>query len=227
MAGQTGEEGLIQRRVSFPCGKLKLEGLCYSPDRDGVFPAVVLCHPHPIYGGSMDNNVILAVGSALVESCMIAFMFNFRGVGGSQGGFGGGIAEQEDAAAAVSWVVSQPEADGNRVGLAGYSFGASVALPVACADDRVGALALISLPPGQLQITQLKRCSKPKLLICGMNDSVVPLEQAQLMSKEAAEPKLLELVSGADHLWWGYEKVLGEKVATFFEDKFQILSTKS
>jgi alpha/beta superfamily hydrolase len=188
---------------------------------------VVLCHPHPLYGGSVDNNVILSVSSALVEKSIIAFMFNFRGVGGSQGSFGGGIAEQEDVAAAVSWIISQPEADGKRVGLAGYSFGAAVALPIACADDRVGALTLISLPHGMLQVTQLKSCHKPKLLICGTNDFVVPLEQAQLMGKEAAEPKQFELISGADHLWWGYETVLAEKVTTFFEDKFQILSTES
>jgi alpha/beta superfamily hydrolase len=191
----------------------------YCPDRDGVFPAVVLCHPHPEYGGSMDNNVILAISLTLVKKSVIAFMFNFRGVGGSQGSFGGGIVEQEDTAAAVSWIISQPETDGNRVGLSGYSFGAAVALPVACADDRVGAVALISLPHGMLQISQLKSCTKPKLLICGTNDFVVPLEQAQLMGKEAAEPKQFELVSGADHIWWGFESVLTEKVTTFFEQK--------
>jgi len=227
VARQTGDEGLRQSRVSFPCGKLTLEGLCYFPDRDGVFPAVVLCHPHPLYGGSMDNNVILSVSSALAEKSIIAFMFNFRGVGGSQGSFGGGIAEQEDAAAAISWIISQPEVDSERVGLAGYSFGAAVALPVACTDERVKAVALISMPAASSQVSQLKGCAKPKLLICGTNDLVVPLEQAQLMSKEAAQPKQFELISGADHLWWGYESVLSDKVAAFFEDKFQIPSTKS
>jgi alpha/beta superfamily hydrolase len=165
----------------------------------------------------MDNNVIMAIGSALVERSIIAFMFNFRGAGGSQGSYGGGKAEQEDAAAAISWVVTQPEVDGNRVGLSGYSFGAAVALPVACTDDRVRALALISMPPGAEQISQLKNCAKPKLLICGTNDIVLPLEQAQLMSREAAEPKQFELISGADHIWWGYESALAEKVAGFFK----------
>lgn len=227
MAGQTGDEGLRQRRVPFPCGKLTLEGLCCFPDRDGVFPAVVLCHPHPLYGGSMDNNVMMSISSALVRECFIAFMFNFRGVGGSQGSFGGGEAEQEDAAAALNWIIGQPEVDANRVGLAGYSFGAAVVLPVACAEDRVRALALISLPPGPEQISQLKSCVKPKLLICGTNDMVAPLEQAQQMNREAAEPKQFEIISGADHLWWGYEGKLANKVAEFFKDKLEILGTKS
>ena len=167
----------------------------------------------------MDNNVILSISSALVEKSIIAFIFNFRGVGGSQGSFGGGIAEQEDAAAAISWVISQPELGSERVGLSGYSFGAAVALPVACDDDRVKAVALISMPPGQVHISQLKDCAKPKLLICGTNDLVVPMEQAQLMNREAAQPKQFELIRGADHLWWGYETVLTEKVTTFFEQK--------
>ncbi|MCJ7791427.1 MAG: dienelactone hydrolase family protein [Dehalococcoidia bacterium] len=186
-----------------------------------MFPAVVLCHPHPLYGGSMNNNVIMAVSSALVEKSMAAFMFNFRGVGGSQGSFGDGIAEQEDVAAAISWIISQPEVDSERVGLSGYSFGAAVALPAAGTDDRVRAVALISLPPGPLQISQLKDCAKPKFLICGTNDFVVPLDQAKLLNQEAAEPKQIELVDGADHFWLGYETVLAEKVVAFFENKIK------
>ncbi|MFC2050065.1 alpha/beta hydrolase [Chloroflexota bacterium] len=219
MGKQTGEERLRQSAVSFPCGELALQGICYFPDSDGVFPAVVLCHPHPLHGGSMDNNVIMAVSSALVERSTIAFTFNFRGVGDSQGSYGDGIAEQEDAKAAISWLVSQPVVDGNRLGLLGYSFGAAVALPVACIDARVKAVALISLPYGQPQVSQLKSCAKPKLMVCGTDDFVVSLDQAKLMNQEAAEPKQFELISGADHFWSGYEVVLGEKVATFFENE--------
>ena len=207
--------------MSFPCGELALQGICYLPDSDGVFPAVVLCHPHPLYGGSMDNNVIMALSSALVERSTIAFTFNFRGVGGSQGSYGDGIAEQEDAKAAISWLVSQPAVEGNRLGLLGYSFGAAVALPVACIDARVKAVALISLPHGQPQVSQLKGCTKPKLMVCGTDDFVVSLDQAKLMSQEAAEPKQFELIPGADHFWLGYEAVLGEKVAAFFKDELE------
>ena len=169
----------------------------------------------------MNNNVILAVSSALAEKSIIAFMFNFRGVGGSQGSYGDGVAEQEDVAAAISWLISQPAVDNNRVGLLGYSFGAAVALPVACADERVRAVALISLPPGPSKASQLKGCTKPKLIVCGTNDFVVPLDQAKLISRKAAEPKQFELISGADHFWLGYETVLSAKVAAFFKDKFQ------
>ena len=168
----------------------------------------------------MDNNVVQAAGSALVEKSIIAFMFNFRGVGDSQGSYGDGIAEQDDVAAAIDWLISQPAVDSNRVGLMGYSFGAGVALPVACTDERVKAVALISLPPEVSQVSQLKSCDKPKLMVCGTNDFVVPLDQAKLMDQEAAEPKQFELISGADHFWWGYEEVLKENTGVFFKDVF-------
>lgn len=214
-----GEERLRRSRVSFNCGKLTLEGVCHYPGGRGAFPAAVLCHPHPQYGGSMDNNVILAAASALLDESIVALMFNFRGVGGSEGSYGGGVAEQEDVGAAISWLISQPEADGGRVGLLGYSFGAAVALPVACADERVRAVALVSPPLEPSQVSLLKNCAKPKLILCGSDDFVVPPSQLELLKSQVAEPEQFEVISGADHFWWGHEMEMAAKVAGFFKDK--------
>jgi alpha/beta superfamily hydrolase len=106
------------------------------------------------------------------------------------------------------------------MGLVGYSFGAAVALPVAHSDKRVRAMALISPPLEPSQMPQLKECAKPKLIVCGTEDFVVSLEKAELMNREAAEPKQFELVSGADHFWSGREATLAEKVAAFFGGLF-------
>ncbi len=205
--------------ITFPSGNLKLEGVCYFPDCEGSAPAVVLCHPHPLYGGTMYNNVIQATASALLDESIIALMFNFRGVGGSEGDYGGGVAEQEDVVAAISWLVSQSGVDGRRVGLFGYSFGAAVALPVACADERVKAVALVSPPLEPSRIHLLKNCARPKLIICGTDDFFVPLEQVELIKRQAAEPKQVELIPGADHFWWGQEVEMAGKVAAFFKAK--------
>ena len=168
----------------------------------------------------MDNNVILAIASTLVDKSLIAFMFNFRGVGGSEGSFGEGVAEREDVAAAICWVTSQPGVDEGNVGLLGYSFGATVALPVACDDELVKAVALISPPVEASQVSQLKDCAKPKLIVCGTDDFVVSPEIVELIGRDAAEPKHIELVPGADHFWQGYEAALAEKVAAFFHRVF-------
>ena len=169
----------------------------------------------------MDNNVILSVAAALVKKSLIAFMFNFRGVGRSQGSFDG-VAEQEDVRAAVDWVVVQAEVDTARIGVAGYSFGASVALPEARHDSRVRALALLS--PALIDETQAAQLSDypvPKLIISGAIDEFVSEKQLKLMEQQAAQPRKLVIVPGADHFWFSHEAVLAEQVAAFFSVSFR------
>ncbi|HJX69980.1 MAG TPA: hypothetical protein VJ441_02685, partial [Dehalococcoidia bacterium] len=101
------------------------------PQGEPPFPAVAVCHPHPLYGGDMHNNIVLAICSALAEASIAAFRFNFRGVGRSQGAFAEGVGAQEDVKAALAFLTPSSKVDSQRVGLAGYSFGTRVALPVA------------------------------------------------------------------------------------------------
>lgn len=204
-----------QTNISFPCGSLSLEGVWQLPEGSGPFPAVVLCHPHPAYGGSMCNNVILALASTLVSKAIAAFSFNFRGVGRSGGRSGSGIDEQRDVVAAIDFVGSRREVDINNLGLAGYSFGAGVALPVAVKHERVKALALVSLPLGLADIDKLKSYPKPKLLICGSDDFIASSQEMELIAQELVPPKQFELIPGADHFWWGYEEEMAEKVSSF------------
>ena len=210
-----------QSNIFFPYGSFRLEGAFYLPDNKGTYPAVVLCHPHSLYGGSMDNNVILALGATLISNSIIALMFNFRGVGKSRGKFGDGINERKDVTDAIDWLVSQPEVDVNRVGLVGYSFGAFVSLPVACDDKRIRAMAFISPSLETPQISQLKDCAKPKFIISGDEDSLVPLAKIELLNRKLTESNQVELIPGADHFWWGYEPTIAQKITTFFSTVFQ------
>jgi len=137
-------------------------------------------------------------------------------VGGSEGSFGGGPGEQEDATAAISWLESRPGVARGKLGLLGYSFGASVALAVACKDKRVRAVALISPPLEPSQVAGLKGCTTPKLLISGAEDSFVPAQRLNPAYRELAKPKHLEIIPGADHFWLRYETALAEMAADFF-----------
>ena len=168
----------------------------------------------------MSNNVVLAICQALTQQSIAAFRFNFRGVGKSEGVFGGGIAEQEDVKAALAFVSSTPNIDYRRIGLAGYSFGASVALPVALQDEQVNLLALVSPPLSDSGWEQIKRYTKPKMLIVGDADSVIPLGRFQQYLADIPEPKQYQVVSGADHFWWGYEEEVAQKVTQFFASGF-------
>jgi alpha/beta superfamily hydrolase len=205
-----------QARVSFPSGELFLEGILAIPDGAGPFPAVIVCHPHPLYGGSMDNNVVYSLSEALTQASFASFKFNFRGVGRSQGEFGQGIGEQEDVEAAISFISTLKEVDSQRIGLAGYSAGAGFTFPVGFNDIRIKALAAVSPPLTMFDFDFLKVCPKPKFLISGSRDNFTPVDQFLEFCQNLPEPKEYESIEGADHFWWGYESSLAAKVTAFF-----------
>jgi len=206
-----------QGYVNFSSGKLALEGAWHLPEGAGPFPAVVVCHPHPQYGGEMSNNVVMAVCQALSEQGLAAFRFNFRGAGGSQGSFDDGIGEQEDVKAALSFVAQDNKVDSSRLGLAGYSFGAGVALAVAPAEEQVKALALISPPLDSPGWETLSKDSRPKLIVGGSEDDFFPVVQLARLVLKLADPKEYEIIKGSDHFWWGYEPQLASCVVQFFK----------
>ena len=202
--------------IRFSSGELTLEGILSVPDGTGSFPAVVVCHPHPLYGGSMDNNVVYGLSEALTRASLISFKFNFRGVGKSQGKFSHGIEEQEDVEAAISFVTGLAKVDSEKVGLVGYSAGAGFAFPVGVRDARVKALAAVSPPLAMFDFELLKNCLKSKLLISGVRDDFTSVSQFLEFCQNLPEPKECDCIEGADHFWWGYEFDLASKVAAFF-----------
>ena len=205
-----------QIRVSFPSGELLLEGILAIPQGAGPFPAVIVCHPHPLYGGSMDNNVVYSLSEKLTQASLASFKFNFRGVGSSQGEFGQGIGEQEDVKAAISFINTVKEVDSKRIGLAGYSAGAGFAFPIGFNDTQIKALAAVSPPLLMFNFDFLKSCPKPKLLISGSRDDLIPIAQFLEFCQNLPEPKECESIEGADHFWRGYESSLAAKVTAFF-----------
>ena len=203
-------------RLDFPSSELVLEGILAIPEGAGPFPAVIVCHPHPLYGGSMDNNVVSSLFEILTQASLTSFKFNFRGVGGSQGEFGQRIGERKDVEAAISFISTVKEVDSKRIGLVGYSAGAGFALPVGFNDDRIRALAAVSPPLSMFDFDFFKSCPKPKLLISGSRDDLIPINQFLEFCQNLPEPKECESIEGADHFWWGYEPQLAAKLTSFF-----------
>ena len=202
--------------ITFKCGGLDLEGVLHLPRDSGVkVPGVVLCHPHPLYGGNMDNNVIVAVSRALNEQGIVALRFNFRGVGSSNGTFDNGAGEQDDARAALAALVVRPEIDAGRLGIMGYSFGGMVALAVGSGSENVGAFAAVSpvITPGVLQ-----GVNKPSFFTCGTEDHVVSPEALRREVEKMAHPGKVEVVQGVDHFWGGYEAKMSHNLAAFFAE---------
>jgi hypothetical protein len=200
-----------ETRLTIPSGPLELEGVLHTPTGGGPVPVVVVCHPHPRYGGDMANNVVMAVVRGAVARGIAALRFNFRGVGRSAGTYDDGRGEQDDVRAALACAAARPEVDAARLGLAGYSFGAVMA---ALTADEVAALALIAPPLAATDLgDRLTTFPRPLFLLAGERDQSCPADALhRLAAQSRAE---LVLVPGADHFWFGQERRIEEAVGDF------------
>jgi uncharacterized protein len=182
-----------------PAGRL--EALLWtSSSVEPPFVAVV-CHPHPLYGGTMHNKVVYQAAKALHLRGASVLRFNFRGVGQSAGAHDNGRGEQDDVRAAIDYLAT--EFPGQKVLLAGFSFGSWVGLRVGCGDERVQLLVGLGLPVDNVDMSFLRSCLKPKLIIQGGNDQFGSRPRLEALFAGLSEPKKLALVEGADHFFTG------------------------
>ena len=198
-------------RVTFSSGPLRLEGHLTLPA--AATRGAVVCHPHPQYGGDMDNSVVIALARVLADTGHATLRFNFRGVGASDGSYAGGIGEAEDAYAAVSYVGER--AGVQAVTLAGYSFGAMVALHAGVCLPAVDRLIAVAPPLSFFDLTGLAACTKDKLFIVGDADQYCGMAQLAQQLAHVAEPKTQRIISGADHSFLGHEAALIEAARSF------------
>ncbi len=206
------------RDVSIPCGALSLEGVLEVPEGlNGPAPGAIVCHPHPLYGGNMHNNVVRAVKKGLLNRGFGCLRFNFRGTGRSWGTHGNGIDEEEDVLAAIDFVQQREEIDSSKIVLAGYSFGCWVGLKAALRDPRPGILIGISPPLDSYDFDFLKQETRPKLLLAGDRDFVCSEQLFRELLDQIPEPKIGVIFPGVDHFHGGNEERITREVESFLE----------
>src|SRR5215469_11505330 len=157
-----------EEQIMFSSGELTLEGMMAKPGTSTVQRGAVVCHPHPMYGGSMHNNVVEAILNALWQRCYATVRFNFRGVGASEGEYDGGIGELDDARGAAAWITEKTGLE--ALTLAGYSFGASVAVRAGISDPRFDRVIAVALPIGLMNPDATEPVGKTVALISGDSD---------------------------------------------------------
>jgi alpha/beta superfamily hydrolase len=193
-------------RIQFESGDLRLEGMLHRAETP-VFAAVVL-HPHPLYGGDMDNHVVTSMCDAMSNLGAATLRFNFRGAGASEGEHDNGRGERDDALSAITLL--REVAPRVPLVLSGYSFGAIVAASVAL-DAHPGALLLVS-PPAAFSAVPDPPADVPALIITGADDQVAPATPLQRYETANHE---VSVIPGADHSWWGKTGELNELVTAF------------
>jgi alpha/beta superfamily hydrolase len=202
---------LAESPVTFPAGSFRLEGYASVPA--GATHAVVVCHPHPEYGGTMDDGIVTAVARSLGAAGIATLRFNFRGVGRSEGRHSGGGAEIDDVRAALDCLAER--APGARLALAGYSFGAAVAVRAAGVDRRAERVAAIALPAAMLDAEFLAECRTPLLLVHGDRDQFAPVAQLEAILARCPAPTEVERIPGADHFLYPATDRIGARIVRF------------
>jgi uncharacterized protein len=203
--------------IDGPAGRL--EALLNSGAESATHAALV-CHPHPVYGGTMHNKVVFHAMKALNSFGFPVLRFNFRGFGLSHGEHDHGIGETDDVRAALDWLDREFNLP---IVCAGFSFGAAVGLRGACPDDRVIAAVGLGVPVRPVDersydLRVLASCSKPKLFVSGSRDQFGPRAQLEELLKTAAEPKKLVIIDSADHFFEGRLKEMREAIEDWLKD---------
>jgi hypothetical protein len=193
-------------------GELRVDGEAWG--------SAVVCHPHPQHGGSKDHPILWAIRNALAQLGLAVLTFNFRGVMGSEGTFGGGVQEPKDVHAAVTRV---RESAAGPTFVAGWSFGAHMALRNALTDERVSSVALVGFalaPRGNVSLPdppsaeELGGLGRPVLFVSGDEDVFCPVEDLRELAAWIPGAEV-EIVEGADHFFSRRERDAAALVAAF------------
>jgi len=179
--------------------------------------ATVVCHPHPLFGGTMHNKVVYQVAKALDALGLPVLRFNFRGVGLSAGEHDRGSGEMDDVRAAIEFL--KHEFPHVPILLAGFSFGAWVGLRVGCGDAHVHYLVGLGIPVNSTDFSFLQRCDKPKLFVHGGNDQFGAVDKVQsVVGSRPAENRLV-IVEGVDHFFFGKLDELSGAIRTWLTEQ--------
>ncbi|MBI5709376.1 MAG: alpha/beta fold hydrolase [Candidatus Eisenbacteria bacterium] len=192
-----GATRLVHLELKGPAGPL--EAVLRECDSGSPAFAALVCHPHPLYGGTLHNKVVHRVASVLHDAGGAALRFNFRGVGRSAGRFDRGMGELDDARIALDWLRERhPD---TPLWAAGFSFGSWIAARLGAGEPDVARLILVAPPVATASFEALRAAPVPKLVLQGTRDEVCPLAALEREFPSWAEPKALLKVEGATHFF--------------------------
>lgn len=193
--------------IEGPAGKL--EALLEEPEEGEPREACLVCHPHPLYGGTMHNKVVYRIARGLRRTGSVVLRFNFRGVGGSEGEHAHMTGEIEDARAALAWM--RQRYPSLPFALAGFSFGARVITRLGCALENAAFLMAVGHST-QRDNEYLETCPVPKIFLQSTEDQFGPRPELEAVFAKLSEPKQLIWIEAGDHFFDGALEELEERV---------------
>lgn len=196
----------------------RLEAILWTPARaETPELAAVICHPHPLFGGTMHNKVVYQTAKTLDSFGIPVLRFNFRGAGLSAGAHDRGKGEQDDVRAAIDFLASEfPRV---RLLVGGFSFGSWVGLRVGCDEPRVGDLLGLGIPVNNSSFEYLRECAKPKLFVHGRNDEHGAWQKVEQVVAQLPGENRLVFVENADHFFAGHLHELDQALANWLQER--------
>lgn len=194
-----------------PAGRLEASIRVACPAR----AAAVVAHPHPQHGGTLHNPVVFHAERELHRAGLTTLRFNFRGVGGSEGGFDGGRGESDDVGAAASWL--RGLAPNVPLLLVGYSFGSVCSIAHAARDRSVDAVVAVGVPARLYEFPEIAELGRPLAAIQGDRDEFGTIAEVEALLGRARPPGVLYLAPGCEHLFTGRADEAGKRVAEAVE----------
>jgi alpha/beta superfamily hydrolase len=213
---------IIETNLILPGPAGDLEAIAVPADENNQKLIIaIICHPHPLYGGTMNNKVVTTLARTFKDLGLRTVRFNFRGVGKSSGSFGDGIGETEDLLAVIDWVKKTcPE---YILWLAGFSFGGFIAARVAARysnenakDTYVAQLVTVAPQVSRFKDTNLTRITVPWVLVQGEQDEVVSPEETFAWIETINPKPYLIRMPGAGHFFHGQLLVLRQRLIDYF-----------
>jgi uncharacterized protein len=199
--------------IIIPAGPVELEAQLREP-KDALRGAAVVCHPHPVYGGTMDNRIVYRAVKVAAENGFAALRFNFRGVGLSTGQYDQGIGEKADVTAAIDWL--EDKYPGMSPVLIGYSFGAWVGSQVGCADSRIRAMIGLAPPLNLYDLEFLADSAKPALYIVGTKDEFCSQDNLDRWARKLPSASSVQRIMDTGHFFDGQVETVEKLIGDFF-----------
>jgi alpha/beta superfamily hydrolase len=197
-----------------PAGRL--EAILWTPAAQARMAALV-CHPHPLFGGTMHNKVVYQAAKSLDALGLPVLRFNFRGAGTSGGAHDRGQGELGDVKAALDFLAG--EFPGLPLLVAGFSFGCWVGTRVGCADERVQELIALGTPVNSTDFSYLRQCKKAKLFVHGSNDQFGDIGKVQALVESLPGENRLVVVEGAEHFFTGKLDQLDAAIRDWLQER--------
>ena len=214
---------ILEIFIPGPAGRLEAK---YYKSKKNTSPIALVLQPHPQYGGTMNNKVVVDTFHTFMDNDFSVCRVNFRGVGKSDGEFDNGQGELADAAAALDWL-ERENFDNSQCWVSGFSFGSLIAMQLLMRRPEINGFVSVSPPANLRDFSFLAPCPSSGLIIHGDKDTIASFDSSKILSEKLQKQKKVDIqfkpIKGADHFYENYVDQFLSTIDTYIKNSLDVL----